>query len=122
VDTRPILIAGVIVVVVAAGIYFARRHRTSPLDGFAQCLGTKQAKMYGAFWCPHCAEQKELFDSAADYLPYIECGVKGQRKLAPQCQQVGIRNFPTWIFADGSRVEGKQSLEYLSQKTGCSLP
>jgi len=121
-NTRTILIAVAIVVVFAGGVYFFSRKRHSPLDAFAQCLGAKQAKMYGLFWCPHCSEQKEMFDSAAQYLPYIECGIEGSHQEEPKCVQANMKNFPTWVFPDGTRVEGKQSLEFLSQKTGCSLP
>ena len=92
------------------------------LDGFAQCLTAKQAKMYGAYWCPHCEEQKEMFDSSFDYAPYVECGIKGSKALEPICSQLGIKRFPTWIFADGTRAEGKQDLTFLSDKTGCALP
>jgi hypothetical protein len=121
-NTRTILIAVAIVVVFAVVVYSVSRKRQSPLDAFAQCLGAKQAKMYGLFWCPHCSEQKEMFDSAAQYLPYIECGIEGSHQEEPKCLQAGIKNFPTWVFPDGTRVEGKQALEFLSQKTGCSLP
>jgi hypothetical protein len=40
------------------GGWYYRNHR---YDGFAKCLASKQAKMYGLYWCPHCAEQKEMF-------------------------------------------------------------
>ena len=121
--SRNVILIAVLIVVVFAGIvYFLKRKHVGRLDAFAQCLTAKQAKMYGAFWCPHCAEQKEMFDSSVDYLPYIECGVKGSRALEPVCTQVGIKRFPTWIFADGTRVEGKQELTFLSDKTGCALP
>ncbi|HEY9888334.1 MAG TPA: hypothetical protein V6D02_08030, partial [Candidatus Obscuribacterales bacterium] len=32
----------------------------------AQHLTAQGATMYGAFWCPHCADQKELFGEAVD--------------------------------------------------------
>jgi hypothetical protein len=120
-STRTLMIGAAIVVVFAGAIYLVNHKRSGPLDAFAQCLGTKQAKMYGLFWCPHCAEQKEMFDSSAQYLPYIECGIKGSHTEEPACLKANVRNFPTWVFADGTRVEGKQSLKYLSDKTGCSL-
>ena len=78
--------------------------------------------MYGAFWCPHCAEQKELFGSSFQYAPYIECGIQGSHGINQVCTDAGIKRFPTWVFTDGERVEGKKSLEYLSDKTGCPLP
>src|SRR5579885_3423480 len=72
---KALIIVGVLVVV-AAGIFIGWYRRTSRYDAFAKCLTTKQAKMYGAFWCPHCAEQKEMFGSSFKYAPYIECGIQ----------------------------------------------
>jgi len=119
---RYIMIAIVIVVVFAAAYYLIWHKRTSRLDAFAKCLTAKQAKMYGAFWCPHCDEQKEKFGSSFQYAPYIECGIKGSQRIASVCTQAGIKRFPTWIFADGTRVEGEHELEFLGEETGCSLP
>ncbi len=116
------MIAIVIVVVFAAAYYLIWHKRTSRLDAFAKCLTAKQAKMYGAFWCPHCDEQKEKFGSSFQYAPYIECGIKGSQGIASVCTQAGIKRFPTWIFADGTRVEGEHELEFLGEETGCSLP
>ena len=112
-----------LVAVVAAGAYYlVTRKRTGRLDGFAQCLSSKGVKMYGAFWCPHCLEQKELFDSSFDYAPYVECGIEGSRAEQPVCIAANIKNFPTWVFPDGSRVEGKLPIVTLRDKTGCPLP
>jgi hypothetical protein len=119
---RYIIIAIVIVVAFAAAYYLIWRKRTSRLDAFAKCLTAKQAKMYGAFWCPHCDEQKEKFGSSFQYAPYIECGIKGSQGIASVCTQAGIKRFPTWIFADGTRIEGEHELEFLGEETGCSLP
>ncbi len=38
------------------------------------------------------------------------------------CKQAGVKNFPTWQFADGSRMEGPQPLAVLGDKAGCRLP
>ena len=119
---RSIMIAIAIVVVFAAAYYFGWHRHSSRLDAFAKCLTLKQAKMYGAFWCPHCEEQKEKFGSSFQYAPYIECGIKGSKGIEPVCTQAGIKRFPTWVFADGTRVEGEHELDFLGEATGCSLP
>ncbi|MBV8049927.1 MAG: hypothetical protein JOZ80_01985 [Acidobacteriaceae bacterium] len=112
-----------LVAAVAIGLYAFTRHRqSSRLNGFAQCLGTKGAKMYGAYWCPHCADQEARFGSSFEYAPYVECGVKGSRVPAQACVDAGVKHYPTWVFADGARVEGDHDLEFLSQETGCALP
>ncbi len=103
-------------------IYLGVRKRGHRLDAFAQCLAAKQAKMYGAYWCPHCADQKAMFESSGHYLLYVECGVPGSRDEAQVCKDAGIKHFPTWEFAGGDRLEGTQSLQFLGTKTGCSLP
>src|SRR5438477_10008630 len=86
-----------IIVIVAAGgvaIYLWKRPRVSRLDAFAKCLAARQVKMYGLYWCTHCEEQKEMFGSAFQYVPYIECGTKGSCAEQPSCKQDGLKNFP----------------------------
>jgi hypothetical protein len=119
----PKIAIGVLIILVAAGVYFLiHRRQTGKLNAFAQCLGTKGAKMYGAYRCPHCADQKERFGSSFEYAPYVECGIKGSRATARVCLDANIKHYPTWVFADGTRVEGDHPLDFLSQQTGCPLP
>jgi hypothetical protein len=119
---RKIVTAVLIAAAFATAMYLGLRKRGSRLDSFAQCLAAKQAKMYGAYWCPHCAEQKEMFESSFRYVLYVECGVRGSRDEAAVCKDAGIKHFPTWQFADGERREGTQPLPTLGTKTGCPLP
>jgi hypothetical protein len=118
------LSSALVFAVVAWGIYYFVYYRkpVSTLDGFAKCVNKSGAKMYGAWWCPHCADQKELFGFAFQYVNYVECSPPGQRTENDACKQAGIKNFPTWQFADGSRAEGSLHLQALSEKTGCRLP
>jgi hypothetical protein len=48
----------------------------------AKRLKEAGAKMYGAFWCSHCYEQKQSFgkEAMAD-LPYVECYPSGYYKV-----------------------------------------
>jgi hypothetical protein len=113
----------IVIVAIVAGLFMFVHHQQSKrLNGFAQCLNAKGAKMYGAFWCPHCAEQKELFGSSFQYVNYVECGIKGSRGIAQVCTDADIKHFPTWVFSDGARVEGEHPLDFFSQETGCALP
>lgn len=93
-----------------------------PLDGFAKCLGEKGAVFYGAFWCPHCQNQKRMFDTSAQYLPYVECSLPSGRGQTQECTDKGITGYPTWVFADESRLSGEIPLKDLAEKTGCELP
>lgn len=119
---RKIITVTLIVVAFAVVVYLGLRKRSHRLDAFAQCLASREAKMYGAYWCPHCADQKEMFEASFRYVPYVECGVKGARDEAPVCKDAGIKHFPTWQFADNERQEGALTLQSLAAKTGCSLP
>jgi thiol-disulfide isomerase/thioredoxin len=113
-------VAAVVMVFVGFGVW----NKTQPgkYDVFAQCLGEKGAVFYGAFWCPHCQEQKALFGNSKDNLPYTECSEpSGQGQLAV-CKEKGIERYPTWILKNGERLNSIQSLETLAQKTGCELP
>jgi hypothetical protein len=113
--------AGIAVLIIAAyaGWWYYANHR---YDDFAKCLSAKQAKMYGAYWCPHCAEQKEEFGKSFKYVNYVECAIKGSREMTSACTTAGVQHFPTWQFGAGPLVEGKFPLQELSDKTGCSLP
>ena len=91
-------------------------------DAFAKCLASKQARMYGLYWCPHCIEQKEEFGKSFQYVPYVECAIKGSKELAPECKAAGAKNFPTWQLPGQPLHEGVLSLEDLSGRTGCALP
>jgi hypothetical protein len=122
-ETRTtIAIAAIVVIVFACAYYFARIRGATRYDAFAQCLTEKQAKMYGLYWCTHCAEQKEMFGASFKHVNYIECGIKGSKDEEPACKAAAVKNFPTWEFSDGSRKEGTQPLLVLSRQTGCSLP
>lgn len=81
----------------------------------AEHLAKSDAKFYGASWCPHCAEQKRLFDGSVKRLPYVECSPGGPN--APQadvCKDKDIESYPTWII-DGQRYTGVQPLDALAQ-------
>ena len=121
-NAKKILTFGVIVILLAAAFIAGRYYKNHKYDNFAKCLATKQAKMYGLYWCPHCIEQKEMFGEAFHYVPYQECAIKGSQEEAPVCKIAGVKLFPAWQFGDEPPKEGVLSLEALSDKTGCSLP
>jgi len=112
---------GIVVVLVVGylAFWFYTNHR---YDEFAKCLAARQAKMYGLYWCPHCAEQKEMFGKAFRYVPYVECAIKGSHELAPACSAAGVKLFPSWQFGTNQPIEGVFPMQELSDKTGCSLP
>ena len=112
-------------VVAAFGLaYYLNNRSRHKNDAFARCLTERGVKMYGAWWCPHCIEQKEKFAASFEYVPYVECGIKGETHGQSQvCKDENVKHYPTWQFPPtGERVERIFSLQELSDRTGCSLP
>lgn len=136
-DTKYIIgfLAGVVIIVGAVALIANNQPKIASqynLDAFAQCLTEKKTIFYGAFWCVHCQNSKNVFGDAKSKLPYVECSTpdgKGQLQI---CIDQKIEGYPTWVFADGSRLGGELSgeipasenmisLSTLSQKSGCPL-
>ena len=87
-----------------------------------QHLSEVGATFYGAWWCPHCHDQKQLFGSEASQLiPYVECATPDGEAQTPACQEAGITGYPTWEI-NGERLSGTQTLEELAQITGYEGP
>jgi hypothetical protein len=111
-----------IIVIGLIGFAVTRDRAPSQYDSYAQCLTDNGVKMYGAWWCPHCENQKNLFGSSFSNIDYIECSAPGSRAMNQVCKNAGIEGYPTWEFSDGSRVSGEQPLAYLGERGGCDLP
>lgn len=86
-------------------------------EKLAKYLAQQGMVLYGAYWCPHCKEQKELFGDAAKYLDYVECDAKGENANPDECVAKGIEGYPTWIY-NGQKYTGSQSLDKLAQIVG----
>ncbi|MEO2046342.1 MAG: peptidylprolyl isomerase [Pirellulales bacterium] len=91
------------------------------LVGFAQALADSGTQMFGASWCPACTAQKEVFEDGAQFLPFVEV-TNPDRSI----NQIGLDNnifaFPTWEFPDGSRLQGEQTLQTISDRSGVAIP
>lgn len=84
----------------------------------AQHLTAIGAKKYGAWWCPHCHAQQELFGKAAfDYVTYVECDEEGVDPQPQACRAAGVQSYPTWEI-NGETYAGVQSLEFLAISSG----
>jgi hypothetical protein len=126
--TRNALIIIVLIIVVVLAIFTLPKGESakySNLDAFAQCLTDKGVKMYGAYWCPHCKSQKELFGSSFSKVDYVECTDK-----VKECEAAGVTSYPTWIFPDetvgttttkGQRFIGETALDTLADWSKCPL-
>jgi len=111
----------VIVAVLLISLVVPAGSADARLDGFAKCLAERKATMYGSFYCIHCDDQKKLFGTSFQYIPYVECSFPGSREMTYSCRVAQIHRTPTWIFASGDRLEGTQQLQKLAEKTGCPL-
>ena len=91
-------------------------------NALAQHLKDTDAIFYGAWWCPHCFDQKQLFgDEAAEAVPYIECATPDGQAQTAACQEAGITGYPTWEI-NGERLSGTQTLEELAQLSNYEGP
>ena len=122
---------GIIGILAVAGIVWLIMTPGKPgkYDEFAQCItDTKSVTFYGAFWCPHCQNQKARFGKSAKYLPYVECSTPDGQSQLQICTDAGITTYPTWEFATSSinpstsRLVGEIELTDLAEKTKCELP
>ena len=88
------------------------------LAGLAGHLSQTGARFYGAYWCPHCQQQKAMFGPAADRLPYVECSPHGGpgTPQATDCLTAEIKSYPTWRIRDNTygRVLSLKELAALS--------
>ncbi len=85
----------------------------------ASCLNKSGAILYGAYWCPHCADQKEYFGAAVSGLNYVECDAKGPQGDPDLCQSEGIEAYPTWKMPGKPSLQGAQTLQQLAAWSGC---
>ena len=136
-DTKYIIgfLAGVVIIVGAIALMSSGQPQAASrydLGAFAQCLTEKKVVFYGAFWCVHCQNTKKVFGEAKSKLPYVECSTPDGKGQLPVCIDQKIEGYPTWVFADGSRLTGELSgdaipskdvlsLNDLSKKSGCPL-
>ena len=85
---------------------------------FAKFLTENNIKMYSAYWCPHCHDQKQLFGKkAAKELTIIECAQDGKDNQHKLCKEKEIEGFPSWEI-NGEIYSGVKNLNDLAIMTG----
>ncbi|HOX40996.1 MAG TPA: hypothetical protein PK263_02285 [bacterium] len=121
-ESRAFLVVVIVVVILAGGLIFvfsknkktgntnddrvagvtsedetvpASSYSNEYIEKLAKFLSEKGAVLYGAYWCPHCQEQKELFGQAFKYIDYVECDAKGTNSNPDECEAVDIKSYPT---------------------------
>ncbi|MEM4166489.1 MAG: hypothetical protein QW153_01170 [Candidatus Bilamarchaeaceae archaeon] len=97
----------------------ANLNKSFNMEEFAKCLTEKGAVLYGAYWCPHCRNQKELFGESIKYIKYVECQAPNGGQTE-ECTKAGIDAYPTWII-NGKKYLGEKKLSELASLTGCYI-
>ncbi|MFZ9849601.1 MAG: vitamin K epoxide reductase family protein [Vulcanococcus sp.] len=88
----------------------------------AEHLTASGARIYTAYWCPHCHEQKELFGKqATEKLTVIECAPDGRNSQKALCDSKNIQGFPTWEI-NGELDSGVKPLAKLAELSGYKGP
>jgi len=89
----------------------------------AEHLTRQGARMFGAYWCPHCHDQKELFGRQAfSKINYVECAPDGANAQPDVCRSIPeIQGYPTWEV-NGQFYSGRQSLQKLAEVSGYTGP
>lgn len=112
-----------ILIAISVLMLFTLSSCAEPKDGkyaaAAKCLTEKGVKLYGAFWCPHCQEQKALFGDDVRYVTYVECDERDPKANVKECTEKKIERFPTWFFPGQGLEIGLRTPEELAIKAGC---
>ncbi len=115
-DFKYLFAAIAIVAVIAIFLSLPGEH-----DDFAQCVSDSGARMFGAYWCSHCENQKNLFGKSFDRIEYVECSLPNNAGQTQVCRDEQIISYPTWEFGNGERISGELSLSEIALRTGCEL-
>lgn len=115
-----------ILLILAALLLVSCAPKSDPvIDEFANCLADKGVKEYASFACSACSAQKNIFGESFNILKekdvYVECNPKGEMSQSQLCLDNNIEGYPTWIFADGTRLTGVTALWELAEYSGCEL-
>lgn len=113
--------AALVGILAIVGLTFQKTSRNQAgLADLAKCLTQKGWKMYGAWWCPHCNEQKKMFGKAFQYINYKECYKKGsKREQTKTCKEKNIHTYPTWEDPEGEYYKSTYFPEQLARMSGC---
>ena len=88
-------------------------HSSERAVAIAKKLKEKRVKLYGAYWCSHCFEQKQRLGlEAMQHIPYYECAKDGENAKTSMCKEMKVPGYPTWEV-NGKLYPGEMSLDEL---------
>ena len=94
-----------------------------PIDlvALAQSLSDADAVLYGAPWDSATTAELRMFDDGAPLLDFQDV-TNADRTPSELAIDRDITTYPTWLFADGSRLEGTQTIDSVASAAGVELP
>jgi Zn ribbon nucleic-acid-binding protein len=95
-----------------------QRESSQQAIALAKYLQKENISMAGAYWCPHCRRQRELFGKEAwAIIPYRECASQGYQHQNCPSQ---VSGYPTWLKGRRGEVvaSGELPLAVLAEKVG----
>lgn len=87
----------------------------APTKEFVDCIIGKGSIMYGTSWCHYCQQQKSMLSPYFEGITFVDCDLQKD-----ECIKNNVQSYPTWKI-NGTLHIGLQSLQQLSDITGCSL-
>ena len=114
---RKYLIIGIIILIIIFSSFGVYSYMKKPgqYDEFVKCLTDKEVIIYGNDYCSYTNQQLNFFGKSQKYLNYVKC-VDNENL----CDEKGVEITPTWEI-NGETYSGIQSLEKLSELTGCEI-
>jgi large repetitive protein len=106
------------------GSSLAEGEAAPDLVGFAKALSQANVRLLGADWSANTTQQKSLFDDGVNYLNFVEISLANRSGANDTGVVEGITdiNTPVWKLANGTRLDGIQTLAQLSTATGIAIP
>ena len=91
------------------------KHSNDAALKVAAKLKNMNAKMYGAYWCSHCYNQKQTLGiEAYESFEYIECDKEGENSQNALCKSKKVPGYPTWEIA-GELYPGEKDIDELEK-------
>jgi Ca2+-binding RTX toxin-like protein/cyclophilin family peptidyl-prolyl cis-trans isomerase len=105
-------------------------HGTLPTDdgldfdlaAFANRLNSNGVTLFGAAFDSTTTDQRQLFGDGSQFLNFVEVTNADRTFNATATANNITTTSPTWVFSDGTRLTGLQSLEELAHQLSVSVP
>ncbi len=92
------------------------------LAAFANVLRANGVTLFGAAWDSTTTAQRQLFGDGSQFLNFVEVTNPNHTFNTIATENNITTTSPTWIFSDGSRLTGTQTLEALALQLSIVVP